>query len=115
MARGPLSVVEISSEGMELQAMGAAWADGYAMMNDGDKRTWIEVANASGGDLTLTIQTTALMDGLPVADRTFLIPNGRRFMAGPFAPSLYNHADGTVWIDFSVVNGVSILGFKLKG
>ena len=115
MARGTLSVVEISSEGMELQNMAQAWADGYAMMNDGDRRTWIEVLNASGGDLTLTIQTTATLDGLPVADRTFLLTDGRRLMVGPFAPSLYNHADGTVWIDFSVVNGISILAFKLKG
>lgn len=117
MARSTLTVIELNTDGSVLAGdmMGDAWADGFAIMNDGDKRTFFMCKNESGGPITLTIQTAAMLDGLPVADRTYVIEDGQRLIVGAFKPSVYNRPDGTIWVDFSSAAGVTFGAFKLAG
>lgn len=114
MARINLAVSTITHSGL-VNALAAANADGYYMTNDGDKRTFLEVANGGGSPITLTIQSTATRDGLAVADKTVEIAAGQRVNVGPFKPSLYNRPDDTIYIDFTAVTSVTIAAFKLAG
>ena len=117
MARSPLAVIDFDVEGMALasDAMRAAWADGFSIMNDGDKRTFFMCKNSSGAQITLTIQTYATRDGLPVADRTYTIDPGQRLLVGGLRPHVFNRPDGTIYVDFSAVTDVTFGAFKLAG
>jgi hypothetical protein len=115
MARLPLTVQEVAVTGLSLaaDAMGAANADGFSVLNDGDKRTFFMCKNGGGSPITLTIQTAATRDGLAVADRTIAVAAGARVLAGPFNPALYNRSDGLIYVDFSGVSSVTFGAYKL--
>ncbi len=115
--RSTLRAIEISVEGLELaqDAMSAAWPEGYAVMNDGEKRTFFMCKNGSGAPMTMTIQTYATRDDLPVADRVIEIAVGARLLIGPFTPAIYNDTVSRIYVDFSSVTDVTFGAFKLKG
>ena len=115
MARLPLTVQAVAVTGLSLaaDAMGAANADGFSVMNDGDKRTFFMCKNASGAPITLTIQTYATRDGLAVAERTIAVAAGARVITGPFSAALYNRTDGLVYVDFSAVTSVTFGAYRL--
>jgi hypothetical protein len=115
MARLPLTVQAMAPSGLSLagDTMSAANADGFAVMNDGDKRTFFMCKNGGGSPITLTIQTAATRDGLPVADRAIAVAAGARVLAGPFNPALYNRPDSLIYVDFSGVTSVTFGAFKI--
>lgn len=97
MARTELTVQTIDRAGLE-PTMTALIADGHKFMNDG-KLTRLMVVNGAT-PFILTIQTPETVDGLAVAERTVAIGAAGTYEIGPFQASLYNQADGMVYIDY---------------
>lgn len=117
MARDTLAVTEINLDGIALaaDAMIAAHGDGFEIMNDGAQRTFFMCLNGSEAPITLTIQTYATRDGLPLADRTYEIAAGQRLLVCGFRPHVFNRPNGTIWVDFSDVSQVTFGAYKLAG
>jgi hypothetical protein len=86
----------------------AASAGGDTLTNTG--KEWIEVDNASGGALTVTISAT--IDGTLVALQAVSVPatTGHRKI-GPFPPHLYGTA---VAITYSGVTSLTIGAYSLS-
>lgn len=89
-----------------------AVADGHQFAND-DGRTFFHVINGNASPLTVIIQTTAVVDGLAVADRTVVVPAGEERIIGPFPPEWYNHADGKVYVDYDITPSVTAAAIHL--
>ncbi len=86
----------------------SAAAGGDTLTNTG--KEWIEVINASGGAITVTISAT--VDGTLVALQAVSVPatTGRRKI-GPFPPHLYGTA---VAITYSAVTSLTIGAYSLS-
>jgi hypothetical protein len=90
------------------------YADGFAFMNDGDQRTFIAVDNTLGGDpTTVTIETYATLEGLPIADRTVEIAAGYIVLVRPGPASICNQPNGQVYFSLSVVTDVTVCAVKV--
>lgn len=87
-------------------------ANGNQFQNTG--REILHVKNTNGATRTLTVATPGSVDGLAVADPTFVIPatTGDKFI-GPFPPGVYNQNDGNVWLDWDASSGVTIAVLRL--
>jgi hypothetical protein len=111
MAVTALAVQQISRAGIT-PAFTSANADGHTILNDG--KTFLEVRNADGSAITVTIDTPQTVDGLAVASRTVSVgaTTGVK-MIGPF-PLDYNQP-GTEYIQvtFSAVTSVTVGAFRV--
>jgi mRNA-degrading endonuclease toxin of MazEF toxin-antitoxin module len=76
--------------------------------------TYVEVRNAAGAPINVTVETPIVQDGLALADLVVAIPatTGVKRI-GPFPNSIYKQADGTVNINFSAVASVTCGAFKV--
>jgi hypothetical protein len=115
MARTLLAIKKLTPAGVA-PGLVAGNADGHSFVNDG--RTWVEIDNASAGQVTATFQTPFSRDGLALAERTVDVPAGQSRLIGPFDPSVYNQDTvaerGRVLVDLSAVAGVSLGAFRLS-
>jgi hypothetical protein len=113
-AQSALTVSEITSDGIT-DTLAAANADGNRFSNDG--KTFLEVANGSGGTITVTVETPITFLGLAVADKTVAIPDGETYFIGPFRPSLYNQLTGSykgfVYVEYSSATTVTVAAWRL--
>lgn len=109
MATTTLSVSSIVYTGLTY-TLTAANADGHTIANDG--RTFIAIANASGGNLTVTVATDGTVDGRAVADDSIVIATGATKLIGPWPVHLYS-VGGVVTVTFSTVSSVTCAAFKL--
>jgi len=92
----------------------AAVADYHMFDNDG--RTFLFLIGGTA-NCEITVQTPGTVDGLAIDDIIFDIPLGAteyRIM-GPFPPSIYNQANGKVYIDWEDANiaGVKVAVLRL--
>lgn len=110
MARQSVSVQQIVKTGLEA-AYTNAHADGHEFSNDG--RTFMHVVNGDGADKTITIQTPQTVGGLAVADLAVTVTAGEERMIGPFRKSLFDQANGKVYVDFSATTNVTAAYLKL--
>ncbi len=111
MARIPLTVQEINRLGIIPAFVAANATGGNSVPNDG--RTYMEVV-LTGTATNITISIPATVDGQAVASRVIAGTGTNRYKIGPFPPTNYTQSsDGTVWVDFSVVTGVTIGAFRL--
>lgn len=110
MARTVATVQEISRAGTT-PTYNAAHDDGNYFANDG--RTMIQVLNV-GAEMTVTIQTPGLVDGLAIGERTVVVPltTGNK-MIGPFPPDVYNQSTGVVYVDWSRRTDVTFAVLRL--
>lgn len=110
MARTVLSVQPIVRTGLTPSFTSSASA-GMSFPNDG--RTFIEVKNTSGSAATVSIDVPGTVDDLAVTDRTVSVgaTTGDK-MIGPFPTSVYNQADGSVYVDFSHVTSLTIAALR---
>ena len=67
----------------------------------------LEVNNASGGSITVTIPVTATPDGMAVASDVITIANGIRKAIGPFPTGIYNNGSGNVSFTCSATSSVT--------
>lgn len=88
-------------------------ADGYLVANAAEL-AWIEVANASGSAITVTLTIVRLVDGQTPAAKQVTIPatTGRKKI-GNFPRKDYNNADERVLITFSAVTSVTFGAWAL--
>jgi hypothetical protein len=108
MARQAMVVQEVTRSGLT-PAYTAAHVDGFAIPNSGKEMIHVKTG---GTGATVTFTTTQVIDGLAVADRAIVLGTSQDRMFGPFPPSIYNQADGTLWVDFSSTATVTIGAFR---
>jgi hypothetical protein len=103
-ARATVTVQDISRSARLVATYSAIGADGVNYANDGD--VILHCKNIDVSNSTITVQTAGTIDGVAIADPTFVVSatTGMIFM-GPFNPSYYNQSDGTVYVDSSVTDG----------
>jgi hypothetical protein len=117
MARSALAPQTVSVAGLT-PAFTAANVDGHSIVHNGDP-LYLEVKNASGAPVTVTVQTNAV-SGRALADDTISVPatTGDKVI-GPLDPDVHvvqSGADkGKVYVDFSAVTSVTCAAFTLPG
>lgn len=86
-----------------------------------DQNVFLEVANASGGSINVTIakKTSIGVKNVPgygpltVADQVIAVANGAAKIIGPF-PDDYIQADGSVTASYSGTTSVTAAAFRCK-
>jgi len=113
MAYTALTVQSPSDVGAALTFAAAVLTDGNKFANDG--KTFVQVNNASGGDITVTFPTGATFEGQAVADTGRTVTAGTIKTFGPFKQALYDQPSGgdkgNVLITFSAVTTVTVAAF----
>lgn len=99
-----LTVTPIDRDGIAGLLSGGDLA-GNNFPNSGN--AFIEVTNASGGAITVTIPIVPTIDDQPVDARVVSVPNGERRIIGPFPMGTYNDSNGRVNFTLSVA-GVTV-------
>ena len=111
-----LTVATIVDSGLLRALAAASTSDTFA--DDGTGRTYIEIANASGGNCTVTIpaQTTSVnapgVGTLTIADITVTITTATTKLIGPFTRAYINTA-GLVTCNLSTASSVTSTAYKL--
>lgn len=105
MARVSLARQQLSDAGV-VPVYSPAVAEGHAVENDG--RIVLHIFNTREDPVTVTIQTAYVRAGLKLADRVVEIPAQRAAFIGPFSPDVYNQSDGTIYVGYSAVDGVTV-------
>jgi hypothetical protein len=82
---------------------------------DNDGKTYLEIANASGGTLTVTINGQVSFQHGVSATKTVSIPTGETHLVGPFPERFYN-TDGAneVSVDYSTITSVTAAAFSVR-
>lgn len=107
MADVRLTVERASRAGLAATYNGSlSAADTYLVRNDG--QIVLHFKKSGAGACTVTVKTPTTVDGLAVADRTFIVPatTGDVF-AGPFPPKDYNEG-GDLNVTLSDVVGLTV-------
>jgi len=81
--------------------------DEMSAPNDGN--VFLHVKNVNAAARTLTVVTPGTVYGLAIADLTVTIPGttGDK-MIGPFPPSVFNQADGSIYFNIDVITDGTI-------
>jgi len=85
-------------------------AEGDEFANSGDE--FIRIKNDDDSEHTATILTTAVRDGLAIADRVVAVPAGEERTIGPFQTEIYNDDYGMVQVTYDGVTDVTIAVVK---
>lgn len=111
MARTVLAAQQVSRAGLT-PVFSAGNADGHFVPNDG--RVILEVKNTSASPVNVTVQTPGTVDGNAIADLVVAVPatSGDK-MIGPFPASIYNQADGSIYVDLSAATGVTVAAVRV--
>lgn len=106
-----LTVVDITRSGVDV--VGATpGVSGDEWANTG--REFIEVKNASGGSINVTLDLKGTIDGLAITDKVIAVGDGVTKAIGPFPKGIYNDsATGLAKATCSVTSGVTIKALKL--
>ncbi len=82
---------------------------------DNDGKTYLEIANASGGTLTVTINGQVDFQHGISSTKTVSIPTGETHLVGPFPERFYN-TDGAneVAVDYSTITSVTAAAFSAR-
>lgn len=114
MPRAALTVKQVERTTGLTPAYEAAQAPGSGsnyFANDG--RTFLHIKNGGGAPITATFQTPGDVNGLAIADLVITVNNATEKMVGPLEPSIFNQADGTVYVDWSAVTTVTVMATRL--
>ncbi|MGA6164307.1 hypothetical protein [Amycolatopsis magusensis] len=81
-------------------------------------RVFLEVANGGGSPITVTVISTAEVDGLPVEDLEVSVPAAGRKLIGPFAKTTFGQPSsdpnaGKALVDYSSITSVTRGVFSL--
>jgi len=102
-----LTTKQIARDGLDLSTLAVTptATHGNKFWNNG--KTFLMIANASGGDVVATFNTPGSVAGLDIDDLEVTVGNGETYAIGPFT-SDFNQNDGYVWVTFDVVTDVTI-------
>lgn len=108
-----LTVTEVEISGTAKPALAAITDQDNTFDNDG--KTYMEVDNASGGNLTVIISGQVDLQHGISADETVVIPTGETHLIGPFPERFYN-TDGAneVAVNFSTTTSVTVGIFSAR-
>ena len=95
----------ISRTGLEA-VYSAAASGGDNFVNTG--KEFLHVKNGSAGDITVTIVTSATVDGLAVSDRAVVVTANEERFIGPFPTPYYNNASSQVALTYSGVTTLTL-------
>jgi hypothetical protein len=101
-----LSTVTAVRTGVSVAGV-AATAGGDTFTNTGAET--LHVFNGDASPITVTLTTTATVDGLAVADRAVTVAAGARLAIGPFKRLEYG---ATVSVAYSAVTSVTVAVLK---
>lgn len=113
-----LTVNEIDDDGL-VQTLAAASGGGDAVAVDIDGRNWLEINNASGGSITVTIAAAETARDVPglgrivIGNRAVAVGAGVR-TAIPLRPYMAD-VNGLAQITYSGVTSLTIGAFRCKG
>ncbi len=94
------------------ESLVAAAGGGDEFVNADD--VFIIITNGSGGSITLTIETPAIIEGdLAIAERTISIGAGATKLIGPFDKGVYNDSAGKVQLTYSGVTSLTVGVFQI--
>lgn len=115
MARVVISTAQALNTAGLNPALTAPTVDGDSIPS-GNVFLWVE--NASGGSITVTVQTPGNVQGLAIAEAGGPVPAGQRRLFGPFPKYLYGQdylqSDaGMVRVDYSAFASVTRGVFSL--
>lgn len=100
------------------ESLASAGGSGDTIADDGKQRTFLEVVNASGGSINVTItaqNTTPVVPGIGpivVADKVIAVANSARKMIGPFTDA-YRSALGLIAVSYSAVTTVTVRAVRV--
>ncbi len=98
ISRLRLPIVNIVDEGVDPGVYYISDGGSY-LLDNLDRRTFIEVTSQDALDRDLTIQTSYTQDGLELDDRVVEIPAGEVAYVGPFPSYIYNFNITDIYID----------------
>lgn len=111
-----LTVTDITVAGVANTLTAVSASDTF--VDDGTGRTFLDVANASGSSINVTIpdvKTSVVVPGygtLVPGDIVVAVANGARKLIGPF-PDAYRDASGIVTAQFSGTSSVTANPFRV--
>lgn len=108
MARVSLARQQLADTGL-LAAYSAAETEGHTVENNG--KMILHVRNTGEEDITVTILSGYVRNGLKLADRVVTVGTGKSMFIGPFATDIYNQSDGgagQIYVDYSAVENVTV-------
>jgi hypothetical protein len=114
MARTALTPQNIAVAGLAPSFSAGDAANGHEFANDG--ATFLEVKNAGGSPITVTLLTPYTYQGVAITDPTVSVPatTGDR-MIGPFPTTVFNTAGGLMQFDLSGATSVTVAVFRVPG
>lgn len=108
MARVSLARQQLVDTGL-LAAYSPAATEGHTVENNG--KMILHVRNAGEEDITVTILSGYVRNGLKLADRVVTVGTGKSVFIGPFNTEIYNQTDGgagQIYVDYSAVENVTV-------
>lgn len=113
MARTTLSVQDTTLAGLTPTYTAVDAANGMQFANDGN--VILHFKNGGGGAITVTLQTPGKVSGVDIVDPTVTVPatNGDK-MVRTLDPSVFNQADGNVYLDFNTGIGGTAAAIRIN-
>ena len=111
MARTTLTKQQVLNTGLTPVFSAGDSANGHNFVNDGHQMIYVK--NGGGSSINVTVNTVGKLAGLSLAAQVIAVPNAQERMFGPFDPTVFNQADGTVYIDLSGATSVTVGVFQV--
>jgi len=92
--------------------LAAADVLGDDFVSTGKELILVEHTNGAGSSVTLTVTTTATIDGEAVADKLIAIGPGETHVLGPWPQQWYNDANAKVTLSWSAVTDITLAVIK---
>ena len=112
MARANIAIQDLVAAGITPAPTAADSVNGMEFLNDGN--VILHFKNTNGASRTATIQTSALVGGLAVAEETVVVPatTGEK-ITKTFDPAIYGQAGGKVFIDLDASAGLTVAAYRI--
>jgi hypothetical protein len=110
-----LTVYTSSRDGTAITPVSAA-GGGDEFDNDGEN-VLLYVNNASGGDITVSVDTPNTMDGIAVGTKDAVVSAGTEEVLGPWPNAVYGQVSGaitnSIQITYSGVTSLTVCAIKM--
>ncbi len=115
MAYTDLTPQVITKDGI-VPAFASAAAAGNMWKNTG--KEYIQVINASGSSINVTVTTPATVVGLAIEDKVVAVAAGVEKKLGPYEPGYFNQPVGAtdagkIYVDYSVETSITVGVFRI--
>jgi hypothetical protein len=112
MPRTALTLQEIVPAGLAPSYAAGDAANGHSASAGYD--VFLHVKNVGGGSCTVTLNSTARIGGVALANQTVVVPATTGDKMIPLRPDLYAQSDGLAYVDLSTATGVTVAVIRLR-